>query len=176
MASVILPSVPSESRPGRFGVYGGRYVPETLMAALLELEHEYELAKADAAFQTELDGLLQGFCGPAHAALLCQAADRRAGRRKNLPEARRPAPHRRAQDQQRSRPGPARQAHGQEAHHRRNRRRTAWSCHGHRLRAAGDGVRDLHGRRRHGAPGTERAAHAAAGRGSARRFRLARRR
>jgi tryptophan synthase beta chain len=63
MASVILPAVPSESRPGRFGVYGGRYVPETLMAALLELEHEYEIAKADAAFQTELAGLLKDFAG-----------------------------------------------------------------------------------------------------------------
>jgi tryptophan synthase beta chain len=63
MASVILPAVPSESRPGRFGVYGGRYVPETLMAALLELEHEYEAAKADTAFQTELAGLLKDFAG-----------------------------------------------------------------------------------------------------------------
>ncbi len=63
MASVIIPSAPSESRPGRFGIYGGRYVPETLMAALLELEREYELAKADAAFQTELDGLLKDFAG-----------------------------------------------------------------------------------------------------------------
>ena len=63
MASVILPSVPSESRPGRFGVYGGRYVPETLMAALLELEHEYESAKADPVFQTELAGLLKDFAG-----------------------------------------------------------------------------------------------------------------
>ncbi len=63
MASVILPAVPSESKPGRFGVYGGRYVPETLMAALLELEHEYDEAKADAAFQTELDGLLKDFAG-----------------------------------------------------------------------------------------------------------------
>jgi tryptophan synthase beta chain len=63
MASVILPSIPSESRPGRFGVYGGRYVPETLMAALLELEHEYEAAKADAAFHTELDALLKDFAG-----------------------------------------------------------------------------------------------------------------
>jgi tryptophan synthase beta chain len=61
MASVILPSAPSESRPGRFGIYGGRYVPETLMAALLELEREYEIAKADAAFQTELDDLLRDF-------------------------------------------------------------------------------------------------------------------
>ena len=63
MSSMILPAVPSESRPGRFGVYGGRYVPETLMAALLELEHEYEAAKADAAFQAELAGLLKDFAG-----------------------------------------------------------------------------------------------------------------
>jgi tryptophan synthase beta chain len=63
MASVILPSVPSESRPGRFGVYGGRYVPETLMAALIELEHAYDEAKADAAFQAELADLLKNFAG-----------------------------------------------------------------------------------------------------------------
>ena len=63
MASVILPAAPSESRPGRFGAYGGRYVPETLMAALVELEREYDIAKADAAFQAELDGLLKDFAG-----------------------------------------------------------------------------------------------------------------
>jgi tryptophan synthase beta chain len=63
MASVILPAVPSESQAGRFGIYGGRYVPETLMAALLELEHEYEAAKADAVFQAELDRLLKDFAG-----------------------------------------------------------------------------------------------------------------
>src|SRR5579863_1154272 len=63
MASVILPSAPSESRPGRFGIYGGRYVPETLMAALVELEREYEIAKADAAFQAELAALLKDFAG-----------------------------------------------------------------------------------------------------------------
>ena len=63
MASIILPAVPSESRAGRFGVYGGRYVPETLMAALVELEHEYDLAKADAAFQAELTDLLKDFAG-----------------------------------------------------------------------------------------------------------------
>ena len=63
MASVILPANPSESRPGRFGVYGGRYVPETLMAALVELEHEYEIAKADAAFQAELTSLLTDYAG-----------------------------------------------------------------------------------------------------------------
>ena len=63
MASIILPANPSESRPGRFGVYGGRYVPETLMAALVELEREYEIAKADAAFQAELNVLLADYAG-----------------------------------------------------------------------------------------------------------------
>jgi tryptophan synthase beta chain len=63
MASIILPANPSEPRAGRFGVYGGRYVPETLVAALVELEHEYEVAKADAAFQTELNALLKDYAG-----------------------------------------------------------------------------------------------------------------
>jgi len=63
MASVILPAIPSESRPGRFGIYGGRYVPETLMAALVELEREYDIAKADAAFQAELADLLHNYAG-----------------------------------------------------------------------------------------------------------------
>jgi tryptophan synthase beta chain len=63
MASIILPSLPSESRPGRFGVYGGRYVPETLVAALDELEREYNLAKADPAFQAELADLLKNYAG-----------------------------------------------------------------------------------------------------------------
>jgi tryptophan synthase beta chain len=63
MASIVPPSDSSESRPGRFGIYGGRYVPETLMAALLELEEEYAKAKADPAFQAELDDLLRNFAG-----------------------------------------------------------------------------------------------------------------
>lgn len=63
MASIIIPANPSEPRAGRFGVYGGRYVPETLVAALDELEHEYEAAKADAAFQAELNALLTDYAG-----------------------------------------------------------------------------------------------------------------
>jgi tryptophan synthase beta chain len=63
MASIILPANPSQSRPGRFGVYGGRYVPETLMAALMELEREYQAAQADAAFQAELNELLTDYAG-----------------------------------------------------------------------------------------------------------------
>jgi tryptophan synthase beta chain len=63
MASIILPANPSESRPGRFGVYGGRYVPETLVAALDELELAYEAVKADTAFQAELNELLTDYAG-----------------------------------------------------------------------------------------------------------------
>lgn len=51
------------SVPGRFGPYGGRYVPETLMVPLYELERAYEEAKNDAAFQAEIQGLLKNFAG-----------------------------------------------------------------------------------------------------------------
>ena len=51
------------STSGRFGPYGGRYVPETLMAALEELEHEYAKAKRDRAFQKRLDNLLRTYAG-----------------------------------------------------------------------------------------------------------------
>jgi len=51
------------SVPGRFGPYGGRYVPETLMAALEELEREYAKAKHDARFQAELNDLLHNYAG-----------------------------------------------------------------------------------------------------------------
>ena len=54
---------PFPAKAGRFGAYGGRYVPETLMAALEELEHAYALADADPTFHAELDGLLHHYCG-----------------------------------------------------------------------------------------------------------------
>jgi tryptophan synthase beta chain len=48
---------------GHFGVYGGMFVPETLMAALHELVQEYERAKNDSCFQDELTRLLRDFAG-----------------------------------------------------------------------------------------------------------------
>ena len=48
---------------GRFGPYGGRYVPETLMHPLMELEEEYTRAQEDPKFQEELDYYLREFCG-----------------------------------------------------------------------------------------------------------------
>jgi tryptophan synthase beta chain len=49
--------------PGRFGDYGGRYVPETLIAALEELEREYEKVKRDKRFQARLAELLRTYAG-----------------------------------------------------------------------------------------------------------------
>jgi tryptophan synthase beta chain len=53
----------SATAPGRFGPYGGRYVPETLMVPLFELERAYEAAKSDAAFQSRFNDLLKNFAG-----------------------------------------------------------------------------------------------------------------
>ena len=43
-----------EERTGRYGAYGGQYIPETLIPAVQELEQEYEKCKNDPAFQQEL--------------------------------------------------------------------------------------------------------------------------
>jgi tryptophan synthase beta chain len=48
---------------GRFGIYGGRFVAETLMPLILELEEAYEAAKADPAFQAELEAWLADYAG-----------------------------------------------------------------------------------------------------------------
>lgn len=48
---------------GRYGKFGGQYVPETLMSALIELEKAYEEAKADPTFAEELDYYLRDFVG-----------------------------------------------------------------------------------------------------------------
>lgn len=50
-------------RGGHFGPYGGRYVPEVLMAPLEELERAYAEARVDPAFQSELDDLLRNYAG-----------------------------------------------------------------------------------------------------------------
>mgnify|MGYP002624270167 FL=1 len=52
-----------EARSARFGSYGGRYVPETLVSALDELEAAYADAGADPAFHAELSDLLRDFVG-----------------------------------------------------------------------------------------------------------------
>jgi tryptophan synthase beta chain len=56
-------SVGGASVEHRFGIYGGQYVPETLMPALAELESAWIAARDDPAYHSELDGLLRDFAG-----------------------------------------------------------------------------------------------------------------
>lgn len=56
-------SLPEPSSSGRFGEFGGRFVPETLVPACLELEKAFRSAWADPSFRSELDGLLSEYAG-----------------------------------------------------------------------------------------------------------------
>jgi tryptophan synthase beta chain len=58
-----MPTLQLPDIHGHFGPYGGMFVPETLMSALADLTAEYERAKNDPAFQSELDELLRNFAG-----------------------------------------------------------------------------------------------------------------
>jgi tryptophan synthase beta chain len=60
MGSAVLKTKP---QAGRFGLYGGRYVPETLMAALEELEAHYARARRDKKFKAEFARLLKEYAG-----------------------------------------------------------------------------------------------------------------
>ena len=55
--------VPEADAAGRFGEFGGRFVPETLMAPVEELTLAYAKARADASFRRELHGLLTTYAG-----------------------------------------------------------------------------------------------------------------
>ena len=52
-----------EQKSGRFGAYGGQYIPETLMNAVIELDRAYQFYKNDPAFQSELKELLNDYAG-----------------------------------------------------------------------------------------------------------------
>jgi tryptophan synthase beta chain len=64
----------------RFGPYGGQYVPETLMPALVELEQAWLAARADPSYRAELDGLLRDFAGRPTPLYRAQRLSERAGR------------------------------------------------------------------------------------------------
>jgi tryptophan synthase beta chain len=64
---------------GRFGAYGGAYVPEILMPALEELESAFLAAQADEAFQAELGGLLANYAGRPTPLTLCRNLGRNLG-------------------------------------------------------------------------------------------------
>src|SRR5678816_4571901 len=113
----ITSSEPDER--GHWDKFGGRYVPETLVAPLEELTSEFTRARSDPDFCRELNALLHDY----------------AGRPTPLFHARRLSAHAGgAQDQQCVGTGPAGAAHGQTACYRRDRGRAARRRHGNGVR------------------------------------------
>ena len=78
-----MTATPDKALPdarGRFGDFGGKYVPETLMPALSELEAEFERARDDDAFHAEFDALLRDYVGrPTPITAVPRLAERFAG-------------------------------------------------------------------------------------------------
>ena len=72
-----MATIPDEH--GRFGKYGGRYVPETLMPALLELEQQYLKARGDRKFQAEMDYYLKLYVGRPTPLYFAERLTRRLG-------------------------------------------------------------------------------------------------
>ncbi|WP_019584847.1 tryptophan synthase subunit beta [Deinococcus apachensis] len=77
--SLNLPSYPQPDGRGRYGRFGGRYVPETLIPALDELEQAYGAAKQDPEFLNELDRLFKEFVGRPSPLYLAQRLTDHAG-------------------------------------------------------------------------------------------------
>ena len=122
--------------PGRFGVYGGRYVPETLMAALEELEREYERAKRDPKFRKRLDELLRTYAGRPTALTFARRLTQKLGGAKIYLK-REDLLHTGAHKINNCLgQGAAGGAHGQAARDCRDWGGAAWRGYGYRLRAA----------------------------------------
>src|SRR5687767_12813073 len=77
MSSAVAENVPDQQ--GHFGPYGGRFVPETLMYPLQQLEEEYARAQRDPEFQRELSYYLREFCGRPTPLYFAERLTREAG-------------------------------------------------------------------------------------------------
>jgi len=73
------PPGPEPSLAGRFGEFGGRFVPETLVPALMELEHEFATAWASDEFRSELSSLLSEYAGRPTPVTECHRLSERLG-------------------------------------------------------------------------------------------------
>ena len=143
-----------ESR--EFGAYGGRYVPETLIPALDELESAWAGAARRRGVPGRAARAAHELCRASHAAHAGRAV--RAGPA-HLPQARGPDAHRVAQAEQCARAGSDRATARQAPDHRGDRRRPARRCDGHRVCAVRARVHRLHGQRGHPPSGAQRRAH-----------------
>lgn len=118
---VAEPTVHDPDAKGHFGAYGGRLVPEALMAVIEEVTAAYDKVRTDQSFLDELDRLQQHPpVGPRRCTkdvFLEHAGGARLFLKREDLE-----PHRFSQDQQRARAGAVGQADGQDPRHRRDRR------------------------------------------------------
>ena len=149
---------------GHFGPYGGVFVSETLVQALDELKSAYARCQHDPEFQAEFAYELKHYVGRPSPVYHARRWSERFGGAQVYLKREDSQPYRRAQDQQRDRPGAAGAPHGQAAGDRRDRRRHAWRGGSHHCRPLRHGMRGLHGGRGRQAPGAERLSHEAAGR------------
>ena len=147
---------------GHFGIFGGRFVAETLMPLILDLRAGLRRAKADPKFHAELAASQHALFRPAEPALFRRAADRASRGRRDGGGAKiyfkRDELNHTGSHKINNCLGQIllAHAHGQDAHHRRDRRRPARRRRRDRLRALRTAVRDLHGRDRRRAPEAQR--------------------
>ncbi len=146
---------------GYYGAYGGRFVPETLVAPGRGARARVLRGSRGRDLPRHARRAAARLRGTPHAAVRSPPAFRVARWRARLSQARGPRAHGGAQNQQRARAGAARQADGKAARDRRDRRGTARRRDGDGLCAPGARLRSLHGRGRHGAPVAERLPDAA---------------
>ena len=137
------------STRGRYGQFGGQFLPETLMPAIAELEAAFDAARADEAFQQELDRLLREWVGRPTPLSDASRLAKLVGLRRVMLKREDLDPHRRAQDQQRARAGAPRAADGEAAHRRGDRRGPARRRERGRVRAPRPRMRRVHGHRGH---------------------------
>jgi hypothetical protein len=130
---------------GHFGIYGGSFVSETLTHAINELKDAYARYQNDPAFIAEFEYELAHFVGRPSPVYHADRMTREMGGAQIFLKREDPESHRRTQGQQHHRPGHARQAHGQAARDRRDRRRPARRSHGHHLCPLRAGMCGLHG-------------------------------
>jgi hypothetical protein len=148
---------------GHFGLYGGRFVAETLMPLILELEQAYAEAKNDPRFCKQMDGYLKDYVGRPSPLYF---AERLSGhlRGAKVYFKREDLNHTgAAQSEQRAGADIARPPHGQAARDCRNRRRHARGCDRDDVRQIRPRVHRLYGCGRRRAAEAQRAAHARLG-------------
>ena len=133
-SAVAEPTSHDPDARGHFGVFGGRYVPEALMAVIEEVTSAYEKACTDQTFLDELDRLRTHYARKA-VAVVRGGRLSPACRGRGSSSSARTSTTRVAQDQQRSGTGASGQTDGKDQSHRRDRSRPARRGHRHRLRA-----------------------------------------